>query len=241
MNRTSILRFSILRNILWGIAVVLLLNSCKKGDNDYPGNNTGVSYVGLVHASAGATALDFAFDNNRAGVNYFNYTDRINYLNVYPGTRNFNVYNKNAGISNPNFTKSINFIAGKYYTIFLADTASKMDAVVVRDSTRAAIGDSVRLRFSNMSPDAPALDLYVKGNVTPIASNITYKSAGAFFSYPSEGNVVFEIRKNGQSTLLATADAVNLYRGNVYTVWTGGYTGGSDAAGTRIRLEIFSH
>lgn len=242
MNKQIKMNAGFLRYIIIGVFSIFLLNSCKKGNADLATNpGAGVSYVGIVHASAGSPALDFAFDNNRAGVNYFNYTDRVNYLNVFPGNRNFKVYIKGSPAGNPVKSKDLSFAAGKHYTVFIADTAANMDAVIVRDSTRSALGDSLRLRFANMSPDAPALDLYEKGNPTPIATNISYKTAGNFFSFPSKANVVFEIRQNGQTALLATADAVNLYRGYAYTVWCGGYKNGSDAAGTRIRLETFSH
>ena len=113
----------------------------------------------------------------------------------------------------------------------------------MRDSSRAPGSDSVRVRFANMSPDAPALDLYVKDDPVPVATNITYKNAGDFFSYKATANIIFEVRPTGQNTLLATLDPFNLSRSNsyFYTVWSGGYINGDEAAGTRIRLDWFAH
>ncbi|MEE6186908.1 DUF4397 domain-containing protein [Niabella digestorum] len=220
-------------------SAVLVMASCNKDDDHY--YLPEAAAVGVVHASAGLPALDVALDNNRLGVNYFNYTDRVDYFRAYTGNRVFKVYHASAPSSSPIFTKNLTFEAGKYYSVFITDTAANMDAVVLRDSTRAAGKDSVRLRFANMSPDAPGLDLYVKGNNTPIATNITYKTASQFFSYPSAGNVIFEVRRNGQTALLATLDPINLYKGRIYTVWTGGYINGNAEDGTRIRLEAFAH
>ena len=242
MNYFKSIKISTLRTLIIGSLCAFLLSSCSKwDDNDYYDNLPDAAAVGIVHASAGLPALDVALDNNRLGVSYFNYTDRIDYFRAYTGTRTLKIYNASAASANPIFTKDLAFEAGKYYTVFIVDTASKMDAISLRDSTRAAGSDSVRLRFANMSPDAAALDLYVKGNETPVATNITYKTAGNFFSYRSEANVVFEVRRSGQSALLATLDPINLYRGNIYTIWCGGYINGNDAAGTRIRLDAFSH
>lgn len=221
-------------------AITILVASCIKSDSDYQ-NLPDAAAVGIVHASAGVPALDAALDNNRLGVNYFNYTDRIDYFRAYTGKRILKIYNAGAPSANPLYTKELTFEKGKYYTVFVTDTASNMDAVSLRDSTRAAGTDSVRLRFANMSPDAPGIDLYVKGQASPIITNITYKTASNFISYISEANVIFEIRRSGQSTLLATLDPINLYRGNIYTIWCGGYINGNEAAGTRIRLEAFAH
>lgn len=221
----------------------IVLASCKKSDADPNYDGTVPASVGIVHASAGVPALDIAFDNSRLGVTTFNYTDRVDYLPVKPGNRNFRVYGAWTSTATPLFSKDLNFEAPKSYTVFITDTASKMDAVSLRDSSRAAGPDSVRVRFANMSPDAPALDLYVKDNPTPVATNITYKKAGEFFSYKVTANIVFELRATGQSTLLATSEPFNLSKvnSNFYTIWSGGYINGNQAAGTRINLDWFAH
>ncbi|MGE9314113.1 DUF4397 domain-containing protein [Niabella sp. CJ426] len=217
--------------------------SCKKSSSDANYDGTVPASVGIVHASAGVPALDIAFDNSRLGVTTFNYTDRIDYLPVKPGNRSFRIYSASTSTATPIFSKNLVFEAPKSYTVFITDTASKMDAVLIRDSTRAAGSDSVRIRFANMSPDAPALDLYVKDNPTPIATNITYKNAGEFFSHKVASNIQFEVRATGQSTLLATSEPVTLSKvnSNFYTIWSGGYVNGNQAAGTRINIDWFAH
>lgn len=221
-------------------SIAILVASCSKMDSDYQ-DLPDAAAVGVVHASAGSQAFEIKFDQNPLKLWTFNFTDRVDYVPAYTGKRSFKVYNADATSDDPIFTKELTFEAGKYYTVFITDTASKIDAVSLRDSTRAAGTDSVRLRFANMSPDAPGLDLYVQGNEVPVATNITYKTASNFFSHLSEANVVFEIRRTGQSALLATLLPMNLYRGNIYTIWCGGYINGNEAAGTRIRLEAFAH
>ncbi|WP_346237161.1 DUF4397 domain-containing protein [Niabella insulamsoli] len=238
MNAIKFFNLIFSKNLLTLSLLAVVLASCSKSD-DYQ-NLPDAAAVAIIHASAGTPALDVALDNNRLGVNYFDYTDRIEYFRAYTGNRMLKVYNAGASTANPIFSKSLNFDVNKYYSVFLVDTASKMDAVLIRDSTRSAGADSVRIRFANMSPDAAGLSLYVGDNTTPIASNIPYKTAGNFFSYKAETGVVFKV-KNAAGTLLATYEPVNLRWGNIYTIWCGGYVGGSDAAGTRIKLDAFAH
>jgi hypothetical protein len=240
MNAINFLKFNSKNGFFALSFLAVAFASCSKSDDGYY-DLPEAAAVGVVHASAGLPALDVALDNNRLGVSYFNYTDRIEYFRAYTGNRELKVYNAGAATANPLFTKALSFDAGKYYTVFIVDTAAKMDAVSLRDSTRAAGMDSVRLRFANMSPDAAGLDLYVKGNATPVATNITYKKAGNFFSYKATSNIIFELRPTGQNTLLATLEPINLLRGNIYTIWCGGYRAGSDAAGTRIKLDAYAH
>ncbi|WP_460762893.1 DUF4397 domain-containing protein [Niabella terrae] len=237
------MKTNILFSAILGTSLLIGLGSCSKMlDNpDYDNTLNDAAAVSVVHASPGLSTLDVALDDNRLGVNYFNYTDRVDYFRAYPGSRKFKVFHASAASSNPVFSKDLNFEVGKYYSVFIVDTAAKMDAVSVRDSTRAAGRDSVRLRLVNMSPDAPGLDLYVKGETTPIVSNITYKKAGNFISFLSAGNLVFEIKRTGTNQLLATSETMNLYEGFIYTLWTGGYIGGNEAKGTRIKLDAYRH
>ncbi|MCH5597375.1 DUF4397 domain-containing protein [Niabella ginsengisoli] len=240
MNAIKFFKFNYRNSLLGAGLLTLVLVSCSKSNDDYY-DLPDAAAVGVVHASAGLPALDVALDNNRLGVSYFNYTDRIEYFRAYTGNREIKVYNAGAASANPLFSKGLSFDAGKYYTVFIVDTAAKMDAVSLGDSTRSAGQDSVRIRFANMSPDASGLDLYVKGEANPIATNITYKKAGNFFSYKATFNIVFELRPTGQNTLLATMEPINLMRGNIYTIWSGGYRAGSQATGTRIKLDAFAH
>lgn len=243
MKAIKCLKMKRIPGVMITALAVFALVSCSKNDDgpyyNYPINQ--VAQVEIIHAAAGAPALDVSFDNNRLGVSTFNFTDRIDYLRATPGNRSFKVFNALSATSTPLLTKDLEFEAGKHYSVFIVDTASKMDVVSLRDSSRAAGRDSVRLRFANMSPDAPALDLYVKNDPTPIATNITYKTAGNFFSYPAGINVEFEVKRTGQSTVLAKSDPVNLVSSKIYTVWTGGYINGSGPSGTSIRVSDFTH
>lgn len=242
MKAIECLKMKHISGVMITALAVLTLISCSKGDEGpYYDSVSQFAQVEIVHAAAGAPALDVSFDDNRLGVTTFNFTDRIDYLRATPGNRIFKVFNAGTAGSTSLFTKDLKFEAGKHYSVFIVDTAAKMDVVSLRDSSRAAGRDSVRLRFANMSPDAPALDLYVKGDPIPVATNIAYKTAGNFFSYPVGVNVVFEVRGTGQSTPLATSDPVNLVNSKIYTIWNGGYINGSGSTGTSIRVSSFTH
>ena len=241
MKKNNLFTMKIFKNIALVTAFAATLVSCSKSDDKYDNVGQFAAAVGVVHASPGSPALDVAFDNNRLGVTSFTFNKRVDYLRAYVGNRSFKVFNATTATTTPLISKDINFESGKYYTIFIADTASKMEIVTLRDSTRSAGRDSVRLRFVNMSPDAPALDLYIKGNPTPIATNITYKNTGNFFSLKAAANTEFEVRATGQNTLLATSDATNLVNGKIYTIWNSGYVNGSGAEGIRIRVTAFTH
>lgn len=223
-------------NIVVMLLGVFLLASCSKSLDEQ--SDVEAAFVKVVHAAPQTTALDIAFDNDRLYLNFFSYTNHTSYIPVTTGINAFYVFRGNAG--NPSVSKNLNFEARKNYSVFIVDTASKMDAVLVRDSSRAPGGDSVRLRFANMSPDAGGLDLYIQGTTTPVATNVSYKSAGDFMSLKAVNDVVFELRAPGQATVLATSENINLVTGNFYTIWSTGFKLSTSEDG-KMRLGAIRH
>lgn len=217
----------------------LIVQSCKKTSDFNNNPAAGIAYVSVVHAAPKTGSLDFSFDKNRIPLNFFNYTDRVGYLNTFQGPRKFYVYPK--GSSDTLITKSITITEQKNYTIFIADTGSKMDAVLIRDSSRAPGSDSVRIRLVNMSPDAGSLDLYLENANTPVITGIPYKTAADFVSLKAANNIMLEVRASGTTATLArSALRMNLVSGNYYTVWTTGFRSMTNENG-KLRVETFIH
>lgn len=194
--------------------------SCLKSDHV---ENVPAAYVSFIHSAPKTSALDVELDPNRLWLNNFNYLNHTYYRRAIPGNRTIKVFQAISAAKTPIFSVSHDFVADKSYSVFIVDTASKMTAVVLRDSTRKAEGDSARIRFANMIPDVSAVDFYVQGRTAPVATNIAYKSAVNFMSIKAEPDVVFEVRQAGTSTVLATSQKLNIGTGRIYTFWSSGF------------------
>lgn len=212
--------------------------SCKKTDK-LSAPSLEAAFVKVIHAAPLTTALDIAFDKDRLYLNFFSYTSHTSYIPVTTGINAFYVFKGNA--VNAALSKNLNFEAKKSYSVFIADTGSKMDAVLIRDSTRAPDKDSVRLRFANMTPDGGAFDLYTQDNVTPLATNISYKTASDFISVKAANNITFVITPAGGRATIAISDKTNLVVGNTYTIWSVGYRGIADKDNGKLELKMIRH
>ncbi|ANH81582.1 hypothetical protein A8C56_11885 [Niabella ginsenosidivorans] len=222
------------------LLVSISFTSCLKDHDKYWDNPDlqNSAAVSVVNGAPVSLPLDFQFNGTQRFLfQDFSYTYRTTYLPVMAGNRTFYVYNR--GEKDSLFAKNLSFEVRKRYSIFIVDTLRKMDAVLVRDSVMYPTGDSVYLRFANMSPDAGALDLYIQGNNTPIATKVPYKGVSLFKSQKSAGNVVFEVRPTGSTHVLATSDeGENLYTGNQYTIWTSGFKSMNTTNGKLIVKKI---
>lgn len=213
---------------------LLFLSSCLKNQETV---SIPVAYLNVVHASPNAGDLQFSLDGNRQFYNNFDYRNYTGYLNAYTGNRSFKVFRKHG--NDPLVSASIPLSEGRSYSLFIVDTASNMQAVLLRDSSRAPGQDSVRIRFANMSPNVPAIDLYLQGAASPIAANVSYKNSNGFISLKAANDVVFELKAAGQNTVLATSEKVNLLNRHFYTVLSTGYQGLTNDS--KLRVATMKH
>lgn len=201
------------------LSLSLLFSSCKKDEVTLPD----AAIVTFAHGSPKSPRLDLALDKNRLNISNFTYTSYWNNQRAYIGNRTLSVYRR--GENTALFTKALSFEKDKHYTVFLVDSLSKMDAVLLQNTTRAAGADSVRVKFANMSPDVPAMDFYIKGQSEPVATNVAYKSGADFISIKAGYDQVIEVRQTGQPTVLAASLPVTFATGHIYTIWSSGFKG----------------
>lgn len=217
------------------VSIVLIFSSCNKNDEvELPD----AAVITFVHGSPKTPRLDLKLDENRLNITDLSYTKYWNNQNAYTGNRTLNVYRH--GESTAILTKSISLEKDKHYSLFLVDSASKIDAVLLQNSSRATGEDSVRIKFANMSPDVPAMDFYIKGQSTPFATNVTYKNAADFISVKAGYDQIIEVKQSGQSAVLAASLPMNLLNRNIYTVWTSGFKGIPTGEG-RIVISNIKH
>lgn len=110
--------------------------------------------------------------------------------------------------------KTVNLEENGVYSAFLIDKGSNMDVLLVKDVMTVASADKAFIRFINLSPDAPALDLAVSGAETLVA-NKAYKSASDFQAIDPK-TYTFEL-KAGSLVQTTLADQT-LTAGKYYTV-----------------------
>lgn len=106
---------------------------------------------------------------------------------------------------------------GKMHTLYLSGTLGNVKALfheeinfpkpIIRDAGRQTpVTDSiVNIRFVNLSPSGPKLDVNIRGNTANEATELNYQAFTTFKAYPVPRNVnsiVFEIRQSSDKKLL---------------------------------------
>ncbi|MBK0384173.1 DUF4397 domain-containing protein [Pedobacter sp. SD-b] len=221
---------------LAAIALMFSLSSCLKNNNDNATPN--IAALSVIHAAPGLQSFDFVINNQRVNSAPFNFSERLPYFNIYGGNRTFGIFKAGSADS----IKTGNFLAesGKFYSIYVIGQATEPQFLILKDSLTVPTVGKARVRFLNLSPDAPALSLSLKSTSNPsdstLFSNQTYKSQSLFTEIDGGKTYSFTTRSNSE-TAVATLDNVNIESGKIYTIWSKGLISSTNDT-TKVGLKV---
>jgi len=233
-NLKTTSRFRIAGITFAAVLCLLQFSSCLKDNNNYvPPPATALFMV--IQGSPDAPAEALFLDNNRVNNPPFNYGDNIGYFNAYTGERNVILNDYNSGTRIASDTMRLN--SNVAYSLFLANTYTKPDFVLLTDSIAQPASGKATIRLVNISPDAGTVDL--KANTTTIVTGKAYKGSSAFITVAGGTTYNFSILKTGTSTVLATLNSATINAGSVYTIWVHGLANGT--GNTAIKADIINN
>lgn len=193
----------------------LLLTSCLKDKNET--YVPPAAFVQFIQASPGEQPLDLYLNTNKVNLLSIGYGDRLDYFRAFSGTRIVNIFT-HAGMSKI-FSDTVNLKTDSVYSMFLINKATNPGLLLLPDSLVKPAAGKASIRFVNVSPDAPAVDLAIKDTTTAFVSNKAYKGYSSFLPIQGGKSYTFEVRQHGTNTVLATLANVNINSGQVYTIW----------------------
>jgi hypothetical protein len=180
--------------------------------------------VRVVHASPDAPAVDILVNGGTAFTNapFKGITD---YASLDPATYNIKVVP--TGATEPVVIEADLALEAKDYTVVAVGTLANIEPLVLIDNNSAPAAGKAHVRFVHASPDAPAVDIAVKGG--PILfSNIAFKAIGDYLPVDA-GTYNLEVRLAGTDTVALDVPGLALQAGTVYTVFAMGLAGGEPA------------
>ena len=188
--------------------------------------------VRVVHASPDAPTVDVYADGSRVLSNVA-FKDASDYLSVPAGPHNFKVYATGANPASDKAAISADATldAEKDYTIVAIGKLAEIKPLVLVDNNAAPALGKAHVRVVHASPDAPAVDIAVKGGPVLVSSLAFGKDAGPL---PVDaGTYDLEVRAAGTTTVALPINGVQLQAGKIYTIFAVGLLNGTP------KLEAF--
>jgi hypothetical protein len=212
-------------------ALVLLMSSCL--DDDGRTDPIPVAYVSIYHASPNAPEVDVYVDERP--VNRLEFTDYTGYLNFYTGDRKLKVNPFNA--NNALIDTTVTFVDGGFYSVFIVDSLSDVEALTIRDSASAPAEGKAKIRFINLSPDATAFDVTLNDDESPLFANQAFKDPSDFIEVSAEESS-FVVKAAGGADKLVSASDVDIRPGRFYTVIARGFVNPPAGNNNTLSVEV---
>ncbi|WP_231426549.1 MULTISPECIES: DUF4397 domain-containing protein [Pedobacter] len=196
------------------LLILTLLGACKKEETD-----SSLSYIRVINA-APTLATYYPFLNS---------TSVSSAALPYGGSTAFGTVS--AGVSTVKFTsennaeslltKSFTLNPSTYNSFYLINKPGLLDGLLVTDDLSLPAVDKAYVRLINLSPDAPALDLFKTGETTLLISNKTYKTSSGFIAI-SPGTLTFEAKETTSGITKVSSESTTLVAGYHYDIICGG-------------------
>lgn len=195
----------------------VLFSSCLKDSEREYNDTVIVSALTVINASPDTPPLDFVLDNQR--VQKFSYPDeKINYFAAFSGKRSARLF-ETGQLNQPVHEFEIRLLQGKYYSLYITGTKDNLGSLLIEDDLRSPGKEYAKVRFINLSPDAPALDFKISGD-SVLASQKRFKEYTGFQDVKA-GNYSAVIKSSNGDIVNFPFD-LQIKAGKIYTVWAKG-------------------
>ena len=191
------------------------------------------SKVLVVHASPDAPGVDLLVDGKIAGTN-LEYPKNTGYLEIPSGDRSIAV--NPTGTQKSVIEAKLPFEASKAYSIFAVNVVAKIEPLRLEDNLAPPAKGKAHVRFVHLSPDAPAVDVALKGGAV-VFGNKAFKQFTAFTPVDAK-TYDFEVRLAGKSTVALPLNGIKLEEGKIYTVFARGLLSQKGAKGLGAQIIV---
>jgi hypothetical protein len=214
-----------------------LFSSCAKDDISIDTAPVTQAAVTVFQASPDQPNLDIYLNKLKLNLTPVVYGSNTGYTAINSGL-DTTVF-KNSATGGTILSSNIPFTQNTANSLFLVGTTASPGVLLLTDTLAVPATGNASIRFVNVSPDAPAVDLVITGGAT-LVTNKAFKGFSSF--QPITGNVIYniEVHQAGTSTVLATLTNYKLNAGFLYTFWLRGLVNSSSAA-DKLTIDIMNN
>ena len=223
-----------IKSLIAAVAIATLFGSCMKEQDVQPAQP--VAGLSVVQASPTSDNLDVYVDNTKA-VFDLAYAKNIDYLNLFPGSRKITITKK--GSQTPLYSEQLTLKDNLGHTLFVVDKLESVKYLFLEDDLTQPAAGKAKVRFVNLSPDAPALSLAIAGKETDLVANKLFKEYSNFIEVDAAEKVSFNVIDKGTGTTETSIADVKIAANGFYTIWVKGLKSATDDK--KLGVAIYQH
>ncbi|WP_048602400.1 DUF4397 domain-containing protein [Rubeoparvulum massiliense] len=191
------------------------------------------AYLRLLHASPGAPAVD-VYANGLKIASNLDYREFTPYLALPTGSYNIQVFPAGRR-TNPVLTSNLTVPPNSIQTVAVIDQLPHLRLLPMPEPRMERRPNLVHLRFAQLSPNAPAIDLRLSHGAT-LFRNIHFGQVTPYISL-HPGTYTLDLYRAGTNERLLHVPNVHLHGNRFYTVDAIGLVGGRPPLEVLIPLD----
>jgi hypothetical protein len=192
------------------IFVTLFLSACSKKEEAVSAS----PYLSVINTSPTAGTFNVYLNDVQINTAALPFGGGIAYKQYNPG--DYRLKFTTASAIESLLTKNITIANSSIYTFFLLDKGAKLDGLLVTDDFSGSATTKSYVRFINVSPDAPSLDVALTGKAN-LVTDKSYKAISGFMEV-DPGTYTFDVKDHATGAVKATSESRVLVGGAHYTV-----------------------
>ena len=188
-------------------------------------------YIRFLNASPVETRVDIYANGRRvaADLRYQHFTE---YMKLFPGWYRIAIYRAGT-VTNPLTVLRLQVQSGGIYTVAVTGLADALSTLTIEDSHRYLSPNRAYIRFVQLSPTAPAMDVYWDDRM--VLSDLRYEEISRYLT-TAPGSHNLKLRETDTGKILVEHPKVNLKGGKAYTVYVVGSR--ADRAGLQVLIPL---
>ncbi|WP_228485586.1 DUF4397 domain-containing protein [Thermaerobacillus caldiproteolyticus] len=179
--------------------------------------------VRVFHASPTATAVD-VYVNGQKILQGFKYKQISQYVKVPTGEYRIEIY-PSGQTDRPVLRQTVYILPSLRYTLTVIDTVDRLRLFSFFDNPYVSYGET-KVRFAHLSPNAPAVDITVKGRDV-LFDNVRYRQVTDYKKVPVNERLDLEVRLAETSEVVLLVPNVRFGANKSYTIAATGLVKGS--------------
>ncbi|MBE5320175.1 DUF4397 domain-containing protein [Pedobacter sp. MR2016-19] len=207
------------------------LTSCKKTETADPT----ISYLRIINASPSLATYNAYFNGNMVNSAALPFGGAVNYLSYVAEA--YSLKFTTASSAESLLTKTITLNASTYYSSYLINKPVALDVYTIGDDLSTPSTDKAYVRFINLSPDAPALDLAKTSATTMLVTNKAYKNASGFVAVDA-GTYTLDAKETSSGAVKATSESTSFTAGYHYDIICGGLVAPANDTERPLSLQV---
>jgi hypothetical protein len=207
------------------------ITSCKKTETADPT----ISYLRIINASPSLATYNAYFNGNMVNSAALPFGGAVNYVSYVAEA--YSLKFTTASSTESLLTKTITLNASTYYSSYLINKPAALDVYTISDDLSIPSTDKAYIRFINLSPDAPALDLAKTTATTMLVTNKAYKNASGFVAVDA-GTYTLDAKETSSGAVKATSVSTSFTAGYHYDIICGGLAAPANDTERPLSLQV---